>query len=533
MDEGTANDCTRLLLLSLYDPEDDKSSAVRLLECKANPNHEWCGKPLSFIAIELEKPNTLIAMIECKADIETSKSLYKRASALHTAVRHDNIDCFRILCDNLPDAGKCIGYSKNRQGVTVASSAIEHEAGRCFQEMLRYDVNFTVVDNRGISAVDQAIKTQAMTDKCLRPILQSAKMLPWSLYSAVVTASEVGNLAALRMLLPVLRLSSRSEATCSALAHWASYSMRMGRFRHTDANAVCTIRKIVKKRRLVWTMPLGMAASQNHGDCVRELVKSKASVCFPSINTACRVAVRCGSDECLTSLLPFLSGKPAALSCLVEYAARFNRLKCLQTLIDAKAPLSPDALVYSRNHLLATMLVQAKADPNAPSTDGCFPLSKACSSMGRENLAVIRCLLRLKACPNRGKNVSPLVSAVGIQSPLVCRELILAGADVSSLDVMAMGDLRSVCTPEIVSHQMLREQASLADRATECRRLYMRGWMQQRGCSPLDSFFQTYPGLARFIGNILVTYYSPLDEGEIRMHNADKIEALFRIVGKD
>ena len=54
MDEGTANDCTRLLLLSLYDPEDNKSSAVRLLECKAGLNHEWCGKPLSFIAIELK-----------------------------------------------------------------------------------------------------------------------------------------------------------------------------------------------------------------------------------------------------------------------------------------------------------------------------------------------------------------------------------------------------------------------------------------------------------------------------------------------
>ena len=222
--------------------------------------------------------------------------------------------------------------------------------------------------------------------------------------------------------------------------------MKMGRFRHTDANAVCTIRKLVKKRRLVWTMPLGMAASQNHGDCVRELVNAKASVCTPSINTACRVAVRCGSDQCLSYLLPFLSGKPAAMSCLVEYAARFNRLKCLQTLIDAKAPLSPDALVYSRNHLLATMLVQAKADPNAPSTDGCFPLSKACSSMGRENLAVVRGLLRLKACPSRGKACLRWW-AFGIQSPLVCRELILAGADVSSLDVMAMGDLQSVCTP--------------------------------------------------------------------------------------
>ena len=111
MDEGTANDAPVCCFCPVR-PEDNKSSAVRLLECKANPNHEWCGKPLSFIAIELEKPNTLIAMIECKADIETSKSLYKRASALHTAVRHDNIDCFRILCDNLPDAGKCIGYSK-------------------------------------------------------------------------------------------------------------------------------------------------------------------------------------------------------------------------------------------------------------------------------------------------------------------------------------------------------------------------------------------------------------------------------------
>ena len=308
------------------------------------------------------------------------------------------------------------------------------------------------------------------------------------------------------------------------LAFWASYSVRMERFQKIGSTTLNHIRLLSSKHAVVWCLPLCLAAARNRHECVRALVEAKASCCKRSVELAAKTATTHDSLESLQHL--FTPETP--LAHLTKVAARHGSDKCLRFVLQHGGDILPKAFHLCKAPSSIEIMVEQKADINCLSPSGRSFLHKKCAVGTQSCRPMIQTLLRLKADPMAGIPGSPCGRAA---QERLCRQVGYIGRGRRPVPPTAVGQSSDRAgAPNTKPGRVpdgrgagrgYNAPPSVAG-GSSCA-----GWKAGKSRDPISKFFAEYPGLYRFVGCILVTYYTHMDRTEIRNHNAWQITQMF------
>ena len=179
---------SRKLYLSVYDPEDDDQKIRSLLRANADPNQRSSpGNSLPLVCVMMGKPNTLLALIEHKADV--GRSRYTRETGMHVAVKFKETECLKVLLRFGSDAN-----ARDVLGNNVMSLAVQKGSSECLRELIRIQADYSAPNNFGMNAMDYLASEDNVQD--LERL--DYKLFPWQFYSGLSVSAYSGSVRALK-----------------------------------------------------------------------------------------------------------------------------------------------------------------------------------------------------------------------------------------------------------------------------------------------------------------------------------------------
>jgi len=318
------------------------------------------------------------------------------------------IDELRALLDETPEL---IDQADGR-GMTALMAAAHGGHAAVVTELLERGADVTCRDDRGVSALDYAIREDRQ-EVVLAILAQHAGQVVNAVgpsgETALMVAAETGHASCALVLLEAKADPNKAKPDgWTALMHAA-----------ISGHEKCALVLLEAKADPNQAQPDGMTALMHavffgHEKCAVVLLEAKAdpNQAQPDGRTALMLATHSGHEKCALVLLEAKAdpnqAQPDGWTALMR-AAISGHEKCALVLLEAKADpnqAQPDgmtALMFAAQNgheQVALVLLEAKADPNQAQPDGWTALMFA-AGYGHEKCALV--LLEAKADPNQAK----------------------------------------------------------------------------------------------------------------------------------
>ena len=481
---------------------------------------------IGHLLVRQQKAKTLKALLTIKVDPTNEACRYTGDNMLHTACRENSVEMAGIILRHsavdIDALNLCL---ETPLGVTCSLSSESQD--RMVRLLIGAKANCQTLDLNGRSPLDHLVVSNqvGLVREMLKTVVfdQTRDWTPTHIYlwRAMLHALDFERYCCCRDILKTMATFPRM------LEHTAT-----GLFMTTDL----MFTKFTTKQHFLghrfdyvaspWTGPLCIAARDGNARTVQLLLRAKAGL---DRHAVCSAAFECRGhrDEESGALDLLLQACPLLCSIAENYG---------MTLLQHSASNGYTANVH--------LLLERKASPHLKTSAGLSPLHLCCTA------DLVQTLCNSKVDPDVGQGLvdTPLHHAIVHGKPVgVVQQLLAQKADPEAKTVHGQSPVELIESERNASMLHLEELVRFGCVVTEssihqtdepmneirigtyglsalgqrrrchrrlCSRQFARAWISDGNREKLCAFFKEYPGLTRFVGRVLLSYYTTQSEEE-------------------